>query len=519
MNNAAPAITSVHRARDPVEAVTRPVSERVKQAVMAQPRRFMLDRLEPLDRRSPPVLQGRGDSLSISTSNPLRKTRYPLAARAALCSSLSATPPRGTFPGGAFDGGDRLDEHGRVELTFDPQGAAQVEWRDDGEVEARDLQDRVDVLDRLHRLDQHAASDIRTHHARVVGKRGPEAGVGGERPPSARPGRRIRQICDAPLHVLRRPDERIDDPSAPASRAALTSASSMAGTRTSGEQAVPAVAAIIACIASRPIGPCSRSITMKSAPAAAIAWAPTAEGITHITPRRTLVIAAQPLLEEHRHSVAGSPSSALPTRVTFPTASCISSMPTATPRASGASYAAGVSSESKPLRRVCSITDALSIVGDRYALLVAREIRYGNTRFQGIAAGTGRAAGRAHRAAPQARTNGSRRAPAVLRRPPRHEYLLTDAGKRAPPHPPRNQGVGRPPRQPRRRADHLPTHLRRRLPPPDRLRRMPANPSATASSPSPAAPTPSKPRSRARSGNGGDDLGWACGHTRRTRRR
>jgi DNA-binding HxlR family transcriptional regulator len=38
---------------------------------------------------------------------------------------------------------------------------------------------------------------------------------------------------------------------------------------------------------------------------------------------------------------------------------------------------------------VCSITDALSIVGDRYALLVAREMRYGHTRFQEIAASTG----------------------------------------------------------------------------------------------------------------------------------
>ena len=38
---------------------------------------------------------------------------------------------------------------------------------------------------------------------------------------------------------------------------------------------------------------------------------------------------------------------------------------------------------------MCSITDALSIVGDRYALLVARELRYGQTRFQDIAAGTG----------------------------------------------------------------------------------------------------------------------------------
>ena len=49
-----------------------------------------------------------------------------------------------------------------------------------------------------------------------------------------------------------------------------------------------------------------------------------------------------------------------------------------------------VSSETKPTRRVCSITDALySIVRDRYALLVARELRYGLTRFQDLAASTG----------------------------------------------------------------------------------------------------------------------------------
>jgi DNA-binding HxlR family transcriptional regulator len=34
-----------------------------------------------------------------------------------------------------------------------------------------------------------------------------------------------------------------------------------------------------------------------------------------------------------------------------------------------------MSPESRPTRRVCSITDALAIVGDRYALLVVRELR------------------------------------------------------------------------------------------------------------------------------------------------
>jgi DNA-binding HxlR family transcriptional regulator len=87
-----------------------------------------------------------------------------------------------------------------------------------------------------------------------------------------------------------------------------------------------------------------------------------------------------------------------------------------------------VSSKSKPSARVCSITDALSLVGDRYALLVAREIRYGNTRFNDIAAGTA-----APRDVLARRLRELERAGVVERRqyserPSRHEYLLTDAG-------------------------------------------------------------------------------------------
>jgi DNA-binding HxlR family transcriptional regulator len=87
-----------------------------------------------------------------------------------------------------------------------------------------------------------------------------------------------------------------------------------------------------------------------------------------------------------------------------------------------------VGSESKPSPRVCSITDALSIVGDRYALLVAREIRYGNTRFNDIAAGTG-----APRDVLTARLRKLEAAGVLERRrysehPPRYEYALTDAG-------------------------------------------------------------------------------------------
>jgi len=78
---------------------------------------------------------------------------------------------------------------------------------------------------------------------------------------------------------------------------------------------------------------------------------------------------------------------------------------------------------------VCSIADALSIVGDRYALLVARELRYGQTRFQDIAAGTG-----APRDVLTARLRKLEEAGVIERRrysehPPRYEYLLTEAGR------------------------------------------------------------------------------------------
>jgi DNA-binding HxlR family transcriptional regulator len=68
-------------------------------------------------------------------------------------------------------------------------------------------------------------------------------------------------------------------------------------------------------------------------------------------------------------------------------------------------------------------------VGDRYALLVAREIRYGYPRFQDIAASTG-----APRDVLTAGLRKLEQAGVIERRqyserPPRHEYLLTNAGR------------------------------------------------------------------------------------------
>jgi DNA-binding HxlR family transcriptional regulator len=79
--------------------------------------------------------------------------------------------------------------------------------------------------------------------------------------------------------------------------------------------------------------------------------------------------------------------------------------------------------------RVCSITDALALVGDRYALLIVRELRYGRTRFTQLLNGTG-----APRDVLTRRLRELEEADIVERRlyserPPRYEYVLTEAGE------------------------------------------------------------------------------------------
>ena len=43
----------------------------------------------------------------------------------------------------------------------------------------------------------------------------------------------------------------------------------------------------------------------------------------------------------------------------------------------------------KRTKRICSVADALAIVGDRYSLLIVREIGYGYVRFEDLAGFTG----------------------------------------------------------------------------------------------------------------------------------
>ncbi|WNG23920.1 helix-turn-helix transcriptional regulator [Cystobacter fuscus] len=78
--------------------------------------------------------------------------------------------------------------------------------------------------------------------------------------------------------------------------------------------------------------------------------------------------------------------------------------------------------------RVCSMADALEVVGEKWSLLVVREVFYGVRRFEGIAQNTG-----APRDVLTARLRKLSEAGVLRRvqyseRPARSEYHLTEAG-------------------------------------------------------------------------------------------
>jgi DNA-binding HxlR family transcriptional regulator len=79
--------------------------------------------------------------------------------------------------------------------------------------------------------------------------------------------------------------------------------------------------------------------------------------------------------------------------------------------------------------RVCSIADALDIVGERWTLLVLRELGFGVHRFKDIQINTG-----APRETLALRLRKLEKTGLITRRrycehPPRDEYLLTPAGE------------------------------------------------------------------------------------------
>jgi DNA-binding HxlR family transcriptional regulator len=79
--------------------------------------------------------------------------------------------------------------------------------------------------------------------------------------------------------------------------------------------------------------------------------------------------------------------------------------------------------------RICSIADALDLVGDRYTLLILRELAFGVCRFSDIRHNTG-----APRETLSTRLRKLENAGVIARqryseRPPRDEYVLTAAGR------------------------------------------------------------------------------------------
>jgi DNA-binding HxlR family transcriptional regulator len=79
--------------------------------------------------------------------------------------------------------------------------------------------------------------------------------------------------------------------------------------------------------------------------------------------------------------------------------------------------------------RQCAVADALEVVGERYSLLILRELGYGVTRFSDIRHNTG-----APRETLATRLRKLEETGVITRRrycerPPRDEYVLTEAGE------------------------------------------------------------------------------------------
>lgn len=78
---------------------------------------------------------------------------------------------------------------------------------------------------------------------------------------------------------------------------------------------------------------------------------------------------------------------------------------------------------------MCSIADALEILGDRWSLLVVRECSYGVHRFNDIQRNTGAATDILTGRLKRLEAAGILRRERYSERPVRHEYFLTPAGE------------------------------------------------------------------------------------------
>ncbi|WP_169816291.1 winged helix-turn-helix transcriptional regulator [Nocardia miyunensis] len=83
----------------------------------------------------------------------------------------------------------------------------------------------------------------------------------------------------------------------------------------------------------------------------------------------------------------------------------------------------------KPTPRECSVTDALTVLGGRYTLEIARELFYGNRRFVDLVAQLGAPRSVLSNRLSMLCDTGVVERRRYSERPPREEYLLTDSGR------------------------------------------------------------------------------------------
>jgi DNA-binding HxlR family transcriptional regulator len=79
--------------------------------------------------------------------------------------------------------------------------------------------------------------------------------------------------------------------------------------------------------------------------------------------------------------------------------------------------------------RICSIADALDVVGERYSLLILRELGFGVNRFNDIRHNIGAPRGTLAQRLRKLEETGIIERRRYNEPPPRDEYLLTDAGR------------------------------------------------------------------------------------------
>ncbi len=80
--------------------------------------------------------------------------------------------------------------------------------------------------------------------------------------------------------------------------------------------------------------------------------------------------------------------------------------------------------------RPCAIADALEVIGERWALLILRELFWQNHRFAGIAARTGAPTDILSARLKRLTEEGLIERRLYSEHPPRHEYHLTEKGRR-----------------------------------------------------------------------------------------